>query len=422
MILLLDIKELVKKNFNDLQSLRRHFHENPELSGKEFQTMDFIEKKLDEYGIPHLRVENGGIFAWIDGAGQGKTILLRADIDALPIKEDGRNLCQNRACISKNNGVMHACGHDGHIAMQLIEAKLLNELKHTWDGKVIFMFEEGEESTAYIKPLLEYLELESDWKIDTCYATHVRWDIPAGKIAVLHGPAMAGGFGFKINIHGHGGHGSRPDLANSPIDCFTSFYHDLQALRMRAISPLETITVSLGTVQAGDAYNVIPNDLYFAGSSRFFSYDKAGKIFFESIEPMLARACETYNCTYEIVHMKKPLYEAYNNEFCADLAEKAITKYIGADTLYNAEPWMASETFALTQRLYPGLLTFTGIMNKEKGTGANHHTPEFDIDEDGLATGVEAAMGYVLDYLAEKPEIPFERNIISLDDLTSRNL
>ena len=97
---MLDIKELVQKNFNDLQSLRRHFHENPELSGKEFQTMDFIEKKLDEYGIPHLRVENGGIFAWIDGAGQGKTILLRADIDALPIKEDGRNLCQNRArCI-----------------------------------------------------------------------------------------------------------------------------------------------------------------------------------------------------------------------------------------------------------------------------------------------------------------------------------
>ena len=419
---MIDVKELVQKNFEDLKAMHKHYHENPELSGKEFKTMENIEKTLDGYGIEHLRVENGGIFAWIDGNGEGKTILLRADIDALPIVEDEKNLAVKRGCISKNKGVMHACGHDGHISMMLMEAKLLNELKDQWPGKVIFMFEEGEEATTYIKPLLDYLELESDWHIDTCYATHVRWDIPAGQIAVLHGACMAGGFGFQIKIHGHGGHGSRPDLANSPIDCFTSYYHDLQAFRMRAISPLESITLSLGTVQAGDVYNVIPNDLFFAGSSRFFSYDNAGKILHDALLPMLDRACETYNCTYDVLHLANPLYEVYNNEVCADLAEKSITKYIGAEALAKAEPWMASETYALTTRLYPGLLTFTGIMNKDKGTGANHHTPEFDIDDDGLACGVTAAIGYVLDYLTEQPEIPFKRNIVSLDDLTSRNL
>ena len=384
--------------------------------------METIEKTLDSYGIQHLRVENGGIFAWIDGNGEGKTILLRADIDALPIEENENNLAKKRSCISKNKGVMHACGHDGHIAMQLMEAKLLNELKDQWPGKVIFMFEEGEETNVNIKPLLEYLELKSDWKIDTCYATHVRWDIPAGKITVIPGPCMAGGFGFKVYIHGQGGHGSRPDLCNSPIDAFTSFYHDLQAFRMQGISPMETVTVSIGTVQAGDVYNVIPNDLFFAGSSRFFSYEKAGILLHDAIEPMLKRACENYHCTYEIPHLTNPLYESYNNETCADLAVKAITKYIGADALYTAEPWMASETFALTQHLYPGLLTFTGIKNPEKGTGANHHTPEFDIDENGLATGVAAAIGYTLDYLIEQPDLHFTRDIVSLDDLTSRNL
>ena len=420
----LNILDLVQKYAHELTALRRHFHENPELSGQEKETLAFIEEKLQSCHIPYHHVNNGGIVGWIDGegGGEGKTLLLRADIDALPIDESPENLGHKRTCRSCHPGVMHACGHDGHMAMLLVEGKILESLKKTWSGKIILMFEQGEEGTGNIKQLLEFLERDSGWSIDACYATHVRWDIPAGKIAICHGPAMAGGFGFKIKLIGNGGHGSRPDLANSPIDCFAAFYQNIQALRMRSVSPKECLTLSIGSIHAGELLNVIPDDLVFAGTSRFFSYDNAGKAFYEGFMKILENECDNYNCRYEILRMHHPLYEAHNDETCTTLAERAVQTHMGEDVLFEAEPWMASETMALTLRLYPGVLTFTGIANEELGCGANHHTPQFDLDERGLIYGAAAGISYALQFLAEQPDIPFTRNIISLADLTSRDI
>lgn len=416
------IKETVLQYRNELTALRRHFHENPELSKKEFQTMAYIESYLTNLGIPFHHVDKGGIIAWIDGKGPGKTILLRADIDALPIEEKETNLSCKRVCRSHTKGVMHACGHDGHMAMLLVAAKILQQWKDQFDGKVVLMFEQGEEESGPLAYLLKYLKRDSGLHIDACYATHVRWDVPAGKIAICHEAPMAGGFGFEIKITGHGGHGSRPDLAQSPIDCFHAFYSDLQALRMRAVSPRECLTVSLGKLQSGTTLNVIPNDLTFAGTCRFFSYDKAGKRFYEEFLQLLDSRCKDYGCTYEILHMPKPLYEVQNNPACVALAENAVKKYIGPDALYTCEPWMASESFAITTRLYPGVLIFTGIENLEKGCGANHHTAEFDMDEAGLAYGAMTCLGYTLDFLQEKPDLPFVEDDEPLDDLVSRNI
>lgn len=418
----MDITAAIEKEKAELIALRRHFHEHPELSLHEDQTIAYIEKKLGEYGIAYQNIEKGGLIAWVHGKGPGKTLLLRADVDALPIVETATNLSQKRVCCSQNKGVMHACGHDGHMAMQLIAAKLLNQYKDQWDGTIVLMFERGEEESGPLAYLLRYLETESPFHIDACYATHVRWDIPAGKISVCHEAPMAGGFGFKIRIHGHGGHGSRPDLAQSPIDCFHDFYGNMQALRMRAVPPRAGLTFSIGSLHSGDVLNVIPNDLTFAGTCRFFSYDQAGKRFFEEFQHILKNACDTYGCTYDILHLPDPLFEVQNNPICVGIAEKAVEKYLGPDVLYQCQPWMASETFAITSRLYPGVLTFTGIENKAKGCGGNHHTPEFDLDEDGLPYGVAACVGFALDYLQEKPDIPFTRPDEPLDKLVERNI
>ena len=140
----------------------------------------YIAKKLDEYGISYRLVDQGGLIAWIDGKGPGKTLLLRAASMPCPYGRR-KNLSCSRVCRSRNAGVMHACGHDGHMAMQLVAAKLLNRWKDQWDGTILFMFERGEEASGPLEYLLRYLEQDSPWQVDACYATHVRWDIPAGK-------------------------------------------------------------------------------------------------------------------------------------------------------------------------------------------------------------------------------------------------
>ncbi len=412
----------VYDEFSELTAIRRYLHEYPELSCQETETLAYIKSKLTEYGIPYRHVENGGIIAWIDAKKPGKTLLLRADIDALPIQEKKTNLSQPRTCCSRYDGIMHACGHDGHTAMLLVAAKLLKARQDMWSGRVVCMFEQGEEESGPLAYLLRFLEEDSGWHIDGCYATHVRWDIPTGKIAVSRTAPMAGGFGFEIKMKGRGGHGSRPDLAQSPIDCFHAFYSSLQSLRMRIVPPLTGLTFSIGSIHSGNALNVIPDELTFSGTCRFFSYDEAGKLFYEEFLRLLETTCRQYGCTYEILHMPKPLFEVRNHPVCAEIAEHAVISYIGEDALVDCQPWMASETFAITSRLYPGVLTFTGIANEKKGCGANHHTPEFDLDEDGLIYGTTLCLGYALDFLNSRTDIPFSQPDEPLCELTARNI
>lgn len=401
----MDIKKLTEAEIPHLIELRRHFHEYPEPSQKEFKTMEFIEARLKEMGIPSVRIPKGGIFGFIDSGTPGFSVLMRADMDALPIQEDPENLSKKKICVSKNAGYSHACGHDGHMSMLLTCAKILSEHKKEWEGRVILMFEEAEEfGERGAGPMLQYLDDEKI-HVDACYATHVRWDIPVGKMSILKGGVMAGAFFFRANILGKGGHGSRPDLSVSPIDCFLSFAGQMQSFRMRCASPEHCLTYSFGCVQAGHEPNVIPSSLMFAGTCRFFS-DEDGQRFRRQFYTSLKNECENFGCSSEMVEAQYfPVVE--NNDACVELAEKSITETLGDKVLLQAEPWMASETFALATARYPGILAFTGIMDPEVGSGANHHTAKFDIGEKGLVTGVESALCYTLAMLREKPKISF---------------
>ena len=411
-----------KKYFDYTVSARRRLHENPEVAGEEFETLKFICKELDSMGIEYVQIPDGGIIGQIHGGKPGKTVLLRADIDALPIPENPKNLCRDKICVSKNDGVSHACGHDAHTAMLLTEAKILNEHKDELNGSVILCFEQGEEGGGQVRNLLKYVVETAKLPVDTCFATHVKWDVKAGQISAEPGAVLSGAYGINVRLRGLTGHGSRPDLAHSVLDCFHAIYTNMNMLRMKYVSPYDVLTSSIGTVQCGTKMNIIPDELVFAGSVRTFNVEGAGAPFMKEFVEILEHETKLHHCTYEIIRMPKPLFECDNNAVCSQIAKNAVKKYLGEDALTAATPWMASESMNMYLKLWPGVITFTGIQNDELGSGANHHTAEFDLDEQGMISGVAAALGYVKDFLDYNGEIPFKKYENSLQDLVERNL
>ncbi|MGN0772824.1 MAG: M20 family metallopeptidase [Candidatus Ventricola sp.] len=401
---------------------RRWLHEHPELSGQETQTMGYIVSALEALGLGIHIVPGGGVIGVLGERREGPCVLLRADCDALPVQESPTNLKLPRCCVSKNPGVMHACGHDAHMAMLLGAARALAAQAQDVPGSVLFVFERGEEKggKGFLEHLLPYID--EHFAVDACYATHVRWDIPAGKIAVLDGAAMAGAFGFDVTIRGRGGHGSRPDLAVSPIDCFCAIHQQLLALRMRAVEPEKVLTFSLGLVQAGEQANVIPDALRFAGTVRTYDTAASGERFAQEMRRIIDATCASHGCEAEYTHFSKPLYEVRNHPGAALRARQAIAKNLGMRSLTACAPWMASESMSAYLRLWPGVLTFTGVRNEQQGCGANHHTPQFDVDEAALLPGAAAACAFALDVLSQRPDFGFQREIVSMQDLVSRSI
>lgn len=412
----MDIYAKAMEYFQYTVEMRRHFHEYPECGPEEQkETMAFVEEQLSQMDIPFVRVPEGGIFAFLTGPKEGKTVLLRADMDALPIEEDANNLVGPKVAVSKVPGVMHGCGHDGHMAMLLTEAKILGEMREQLPGTVLFMFEEGEEGHLNVRQLVRYMD-EAGLRPDTCYGTHVRWDIPAGKVACYDGSAMSGLYHFELTIHGQSGHGSRPDLAHSTLDCFCQIYDAMQTLRLRYSRPDDTLTWSIGRLHAGERFNVIPDALVCEGSIRMM--DRAcGAEVWKEFRRILDALCPLNYCTYTL-EVRQFLLPVHNNSACCQVFRRAVSKYLGEETLIDCQPWMGSDTYSFLTSMIPGIYSFVGIRNPALGSGANHHTPQFDLDESALPLGVTAAVGYVLEYFRAPADtsdfVPVEKDMKSL--------
>ena len=413
---------LIKLCESEMIADRRWFHAHPELSGQERETMDYIVSRLERLGLSVYVIPQGGVIGVLNEGKEGPCVLLRADCDALPVQESPDNLAGPRVCVSGHPGAMHACGHDAHMAMLLAAAHTLSEMRTELPGSVLFVFEQGEEvgGKGFLEHLLPFIE--ERFAVSTCYATHVRWDIPAGKIAVPSGAAMAGAFGFDVTIKGRGGHGSRPDLAVSPIDCFCAIHQQLQALRMRVVAPDQVLTYSLGVVEAGQQANVIPESLRVAGTVRTFDTARAGERCAAEIKKIIEHTCAAHGCSYTLTHFSRPLYEKYNHPTAAEFAREAIVQGVGTGAMTACGPWMASESMSAYLKLWPGVLSFTGARNEKTGCGANHHTPAFDVDESALAYGAAAAVAYAHAYLTKAPAYDFRREVISMEDLVNRSI
>lgn len=392
----MDILKEASKYQDFLIKERRYLHQRPELSGLEFNTVKHVKEFLDSIHAYYEEVPDGGILVFFKGKNPGKTVLLRADMDALPIPESSCNSAGPKECVSLNDGVSHACGHDAHTAMLMAVAKILSENSCDFNGTIILMFERGEENTENILKIFRYTETHNI-HIDSAFAVHCNNTIDTGVIAINPSNVSAGSFTFDLFIHGHAGHGSRPDLANSPIECFVDIYTALSAIRLRKISPFSPLTFSLGCVQAGAASNAIPDDLEFKGTARFYDFE-SGKTFKENMIEILNNICPLYSCSYD-GYMGGINRATINNPECVTLAEKAIGDAIGSDKITAIEPSMGAETMSRALLKWPGCYVRLGTRNLAKGSDTRSHTAEFDIDEDALKYGVAAHLAYAFAFL-----------------------
>ncbi len=375
---------------DDLVRHRRHFHMHPELSMKEFETAAYIERELRELNLDDIRTGVGktGILGTLRGGKPGPVTLLRADIDALPVIENA-----NVAYKSQNHGVMHACGHDAHIAILLSAAKELARRRDEVPGTIVFCFQPGEEGYAGNKLMIEDGALENP-RVDRCFALHVFSGLDVGKIGVRDGSFFASSDEFHLWIRGKGGHGAMPERAIDPIVAGAHFVTMLQTIVSREIAPKDPAVFTVGKFQSGSTFNVIPNEAEMEGTVRCFDRD-IRKSMPERMERILRGLSEAMRVEYELK------YRFGYPPTVNDPAMNAIVREVGAELLgaenvvypHDIVMWAEDMSYMLEQR--PGAYFIVGARGPQLGTFPQH-SASYDIDERALETGFKMMVGLAL--------------------------
>lgn len=370
----------------EVVALRRHFHRFPEASWQEEETAARVEEELKALGLTPRRLCGTGVVADIDGEGPGPTVALRADMDALQVKEQ-----TDADYASTREGLMHACGHDGHTAMLLGAAKLL--VKEPFTGRVRLIFQPAEEMVQGAKAMIEAGVLEG---VDALFGIHLWNDVPVGKINIEPGPRMASGNYVKVTFTGRGGHGSMPDQTVDPVVMAASFLLDSQAILSRERSPLEPATLTFGEVHAGTRFNVIPEEATVIGTYRCFTQEMVDKIR-EGIERYATGMATAHRGSVqcEIERVTPPLT---NDSDFTKVVESAAVSVVGADNLVSFEKIMGSEDLAYYLEKVPGAIAFVGS-GKTDGMSFPHHHPQFDLAEEALVNGTALYASVALTYL-----------------------
>lgn len=386
----MELNEIIKKVTPYVIEMRRYFHENPEKSWNENKTAKRIEEELEKMEIPFKRVCKTGVIGTIKGKkSSGKTLGIRADIDALEIKEETGLEFQ-----SKNPGMMHACGHDAHISMLLGAAKVLKMMEDDLKCTVKLIFQPAEE---FIQDSgAEHLKEIDDIKnLDHIIALHIWADLEAGTASIIEGPIMASADTFDIYIYGKGGHGAIPNSTIDPIIISAEFISALQSIVSREINPLDTAVVSICSIQSGNSANIIPGTAHLQGTARTFN-NKLREEFPRCIERILKGTCEAMRATYKLdYHMGTPA--TINDEFSAKVGKEVAKEIFGEKGLVDYPPQMGGEDFAKYLMQTPGSLLFLGGGNTEENKKNPHHNSKFDIDEKALPLGVEYFVRFVLE-------------------------
>lgn len=373
-------------------ALRRYFHKHPELSAKEYHTAEKIEEELDKLGISHRRVGDTGVYAELTGDNpEGRTIVLRADMDALPVTEE--HICEYT---SQNPGVMHACGHDAHTASLLGAARVLSANRSLFSGTVRFAFQQGEEIGYGARLFVDGGFLEG---ADRTFGIHVASDVDAGKAAVVPGPNNASVDWFKIRVQGKAAHVSTPQRGVDALYIASQIVVAAQALITRRTSPMDNVLIGIGKMTAGTGYNIVAQEAELEGTIRVLT-EPLRRETKERLEQLAASIAQTFggSVSFTWKDFTSPLV---NDTASAEEVQRTAAALFGGDkVITRREPTLGGDDFAEFILQVPGAYAYVGSRNPQRPeTCVAHHNAHFDVDEDALRVATALYTVYAADYL-----------------------
>ena len=388
------INELCEKYYDRIVEIRHELHMHPEVGYEEFYTSQLVADELSKLNLEvKTNVAKTGVIALLRGKYPGKTILLRADMDALRVNEE-----TDLDYKSKVPGLMHACGHDGHTASLLGAAMILSELKDEIHGNIKFMFQPDEEITGGAKPMIDEGILE-DPHVDAAFGGHLWGEIKEGMVGVKHGPMMASPDIFNIKIIGKGGHGGVPQNSIDPIPILSQVINSFQTIVSRKNSPVTPLVLSICHLKSGniDCHNAIPTEAIMGGTVR--TYDENTRVFAEkTMEEILKGITTSQGASYEYEYIRQfpPLV---NDNTMTDLAMNSIEKIVGNKNVFELqEPSMGGEDFAFIAKEVPATYVFVGIA-KDENHPVLHHNSKFAWDDKNMKVLCKSLCQVSIDYL-----------------------
>lgn len=387
------IRNEIQKNKDEVIALRRYFHQYPEASLKEFETIKRIKKELNKLSIPFVEVGETGVLGTIEGKkGTGKTILLRADIDALELED-----ATDKPYQSKNIGLNHACGHDGHAASLLGAAKILKEHEGNFAGTIKLAFQPAEEIGAGACQFVDGGFVEN---IDQVFGIHLDSSVTVGQLVATEGPTNASCDIFKIEVSGVSSHVAQPEQGRDAVLAAASIVVELQKIAAREVAPLDPVVVGIGVLSAGTRYNIVANHASIEGTVRTFSHETRAFVLkrVEEIAQQVAAAHRTDISLFTVYDAAGPLI---NEKHATELAQQVAAEIVGRENVITDYPKsLGADDFADFLAKAPGVYARVGTRNLENPeTHYGHHHEKFDIDEAGLALATEYHVNYALTYL-----------------------
>jgi amidohydrolase len=389
--------ENILKNIQDIKDevigIRRYLHRIPEPGFKEIKTSEYILSKLEEYGVNNVkRMAVTGVVANITPGIVKKTIMLRADMDGLPVREE--NDIDYR---SKNEGWMHACGHDGHMAIMLGVINVLSRNVKRLKGNIKFVFQPSEENPpgGAIKMIQEGVLKNPG--VNAAIGLHIWNNLPCGIVGIRKGPLMASVDQFKIKILGKAAHGAMPHLGVDPVVVASQVINALQIIISRELDPIDNAVLTIGKINGGSAYNIIADEVEMAGTVRVLK-PGLNMIIREKIEKILKNVTSAMNAKYDLEY--GDMYPVtINDKKITELVRRAAEKTVGKTKITEAEKTMGGEDMAFYLREVPGCYFFLGSSNNNKGINSPHHSSTFNFDEDCMIKGIEILIRTIIEYL-----------------------